>query len=62
MFSQKRATHRVAPTRTCITSMSATWYEPGGLQVGQEPELDKINHRFFGKTHENIGNLVGWVS
>jgi hypothetical protein len=27
MFFQKRATHRVAPTRSCITSMSATWHE-----------------------------------
>jgi hypothetical protein len=27
MFAHKRVTRRVAPTRACITSMSATWYK-----------------------------------
>ena len=35
--------------------------ELGGLYVGREPEPDKINQMLFGRTHENIGNLVGWV-
>ena len=33
--------------------------QPGGLYVGREPELDKINQMLFGQTQENIGNLVG---
>jgi hypothetical protein len=35
--------------------------ERGGLYVGREQELDKIKKTLFGQTHENIGNLVGWV-
>ena len=35
--------------------------ELGGLYVGREPELDKINQMLFGRTYENMGNLVGWV-
>ena len=33
--------------------------ELGGLYVGREQELDKINKRLFGQTHEKLGNLVG---
>jgi hypothetical protein len=35
--------------------------ELGGLYMGWEQELDKINQMLFGQTHENIGNLMGWV-
>ena len=35
--------------------------ELGGLYVGREQELDKIKKMLFGQTHENLGNLVGWV-